>query len=368
MRSRSATTERGQILVLFVLSLVVMLLMAGLVVDAGYAYSQNRIVQNASDFAAMAGTRIVGEELTGNATNGTALNVYQAIDSALAANHAQLVTAKYVDSSGNVKGDVVALGTAPGSGNPGTIPSGANGVVVNASTSWHPFFLGIIGVSSWSAGTTATAITPGTSTGGGVLPIGMQDSTYDGLTACPVSNLNSCISQNLTSGALNIPGGFGWLKFGATGKCAGFGLGMDPNAGCDTSQPFLQSEVGPPPNSYGCCTAVTGGASPADQIGSLTGNKPANLSYYIENQIPVWVPIWDKDASQGANGYYHIVGFGAIVFVGQDTQHGKWLTGAAISGVGCPGAGNSQVPGTSYCKGSGGAFTIGVTGAVHLVH
>ena len=82
----------------------------------------------------------------------------------------------------------------------------------------------------------------------------------------------------------------------------------------------------------------------------------------------MWVPIWDKDYSQGQNGYYHIVGFGAVIFVGEDTQHGKWLTGAAVSGAGCAGAGNAQVPGSSYCKAPGGAFTIGVTGAVHLVH
>ena len=37
----------------------------------------------------------------------------------------------------------------------GGIPTGAAGVVVNAKTSWKPFFLGIIGVSQWSAGTTA---------------------------------------------------------------------------------------------------------------------------------------------------------------------------------------------------------------------
>ena len=368
MSRHSARPDRGQVLVLFALSLTALLLMAGLVVDGGYAYSQSRTAQNAADFAAMAGTRIVGEELTGNAANGTAANVYQAVQSALTANNAQLAGAQYVDASGNLLGDVVALGTAGGANNPGTIPNGANGVVVNSTTSWHPFFLGIIGITTWSAGATATAITPGSSAGGGMLPVGMQNSTYDNLTACPVTNLDSCISQNLTSGALNIPGGFGWLKFGATGKCTGFGLGMDPNNGCQTSQPFLQSEVGPPPDGYGCCTAVTGGAPPADQIGSLTGNKPANLSYYIQNEIPVWVPIWDYAGGNGANGWYHIVGFGAIIFVGEDTQHGKWLTGASISGVGCPGAGNSQVPGTSFCTMSGGAFTIGVTGAVHLVH
>lgn len=350
--------EPGQMVVLFALSLVAMLLVAGLVIDGGYAYAENRATQNAADFAAMAGTRIIGEQLTGNTANGTAANVTAAIQGALTANNAQLDAATYIDEAGSSLGDVVGAAS---------IPAGANGVVVNAKTTWRPFFLGIIGVSSWSAGSTATATTPGSSTGGGVLPVGLDESTYDGLVPCPVDQLDTCVQQHLTSGALNIPGGFGWLKFGATGKCAGFGLGMNTTDGCDTSQPFLQSQVGPPPNSYGCCGPV-GQPGSLDFIGSLTGNKPADLSYYIQNEIPVWVPIWDIDNSQGANGYYHIVGFGAIIFVGEDTQHGKWLTGAAVSGVGCNGAGNAPVPGTSFCKGPGGAFTIGVTGAVHLVH
>lgn len=357
MSGRLHAREGGQMLVIFVLSLVVMLLVAGLVIDGGYAYAQSRATQNAADFAAIAGTRIIGEQLTGNTANGTAANVTNAIETTLAANNAQLDSAQYISESGAPLGSVVGAGS---------IPAGSSGVIVNAKASWHPFFLGIIGVSSWSAGSTATATTPGSSSGGGVLPVGLSQATYDGLVPCPVDQLDLCVQQHLTSGALNIPGGFGWLKFGATGKCEGFGLGMSTTTGCDTSQPFLQSQVGPPPNSYGCCGPV-GQPGSLDFIGSLTGNKPADLSYYIQNEIPVWVPIWDIDNSAGAGGYYHIVGFGAVIFTGEDTQHGKWLTGAAVSGVGCAGPGNAEVPGTSYCKGPGGAFTIGVTGAVHLV-
>ena len=85
---------------------------------------------------------------------------------------------------------------------------------------------------------------------------------------------------------------------------------MDPNSGCDNSKPFLQSEIGPPPNSYGCCTAVSHGAPPLDRIGSLPGNKAsADCTYYIANKVTVTVPIWDVAGGQGANGWYHIVGF-----------------------------------------------------------
>ena len=66
----------------------------------------------------------------------------------------------------------------------------------------------------------------------------------------------------------------------------------------------------------------------------MTGNKPADLSFYVQHQVVVWVPIWDYAGGTGANGWYHIVGFGAIIFDGLDTQHGKWLTGVRVSGIG----------------------------------
>ena len=269
----SQSSQRGQALVLFTLSVVVMLLMAGLVVDGGYAFSQRRLAQNAADFASMAGTRIVGEARTGQPDGaGTAGHVQEAITSVLAANQAELESAQYVNSVGAALGDVYGLGA---------IPSNAFGVVVNASTSWHPFFLGIVGISDWTASSTATSITPGESVGGEVLPVGVEDGAFQGLDPCPVDNLANCI-DNLTSGQLNVGGQFGWLAFGldngSGGKCPWAdppgSLGM-VEGGCLVSQTFLNYEIGTNggANSYGCCTAV--GQGGPDLIGGLTGNEVA---------------------------------------------------------------------------------------------
>ena len=319
--------ERGQVIVLFTLALAALLLFVGLAVDGGYALVQRRAVQNAADFAAIAGTRIVGESLTGKPVGaGTDANVLSAIQSILAANNGLLEDARYVSATG------ASLGSVGG----GSIPSGSQGVVVNANVTWRPFFLGIIGVSGWTAGAGATAISPGVSSGG-VMPVGIQDSAFNALPLCThLEDLSLCDSSHLTPGTLNLPGGFGWLKFGAAGKCTGFGLGMIDD-GCASSQGFLQNEVGPPANSYGCCTDVTLTTdTPGDwrRIGNMTGNKPADLSFYVQHQVVVWVPIWDYAGGTGANGWYHIVGFGAIIFDGLDTQHGKWLTGVRVSGIG----------------------------------
>jgi hypothetical protein len=339
-----ASPQRGQTLVLFAASLIVLLLMTGLVIDAGYAFAQRRSAQNAADFAAFAGSRIVGESFTGKpAGAGTGENVLKAIQSVLAANHAQLVNAQYINAAGAPAGTVVT----------GSIPPSAAGVVVNASTAWRPFFLGIMGVTSWSAGAEATAMTKGTAAGR-ILPIGIQRDAFNLLTPCRVDE--GCSPEDLTPGTRIQPGQFGWLSFGADPKkcddAPGYGLGMLPE-GCEVNQGFLQNEIDPAGSSHGCCTTVSG--DPFPYIQGLTGNEWGNLSYYIDNRIPVWVPIWDVTTSNGSNAYYHIVGFAAVLLTssGDGTEHAKWLEGVRLADVG----------GTPNAYG-----LIGVTGEVYLVH
>jgi uncharacterized membrane protein len=66
MEDLGSRRQRGQILPLFALALTALVLGAAVVVDGGYAFAQRRATQNAADFAAMAGTRIVGEKLAGS--------------------------------------------------------------------------------------------------------------------------------------------------------------------------------------------------------------------------------------------------------------------------------------------------------------
>jgi hypothetical protein len=338
-----ASSQRGQILVIFAAALTGLLLMTGLVIDAGYAFSQRRSAQNAADFAAVAGSRIVGEFFTGKpAGAGTGANVLAAVQSVLAANDAELVSAQYINGSGALAGTVAS----------GPIPPSAAGVVVNATTAWRPFFLGIIGVDSWSAGAQATAMTKGTASGR-ILPIGIEVHTYEGLAKCTVGT--PC---DLTPGTRIQPGQFGWLSFGADPKkcddAPGYGLGMLPE-GCENNQGFLQNEIDPAGSSHGCCTSASP-ASTTDYIKGLTGNEWGDLSYYIDNKIPVWVPIWDETDGPGSNAYYHIVGFAPILLTseGDGTEHAKWLEGVGLA---------DTFESTPNAYG-----LIGVTGEVYLVH
>jgi hypothetical protein len=314
----SRRRPHGQILVLFAGALTVIVLAVGLVIDGGNALAQRRGIQNAADFAALAGARIVAEWVGGDTTNGTDANVKAAIDAALAANGAEPMTygapdgPRYVDSNGALLGYVTT----------GAIPPTTAGVTLSTNRSWRPYFLGVIGVGNWTASARATAkggFSLNPNPGHNIFPAAISTSFFQTYPFCSgaisTDPTNACYPQHLTPGNLNVPGGFGWLKFG----CVGYGLGQEPPAsdgGCQESEVFLQEEIGPPGKSFGCCTAV-GLPGSLDRIGSLPGNKAnADCDYYIDNGITVTVPIWDVAGGPGSNGYYHIVGYAGFQLTG----------------------------------------------------
>ena len=315
---------KGQILAVFALSLTVILLAVGLVIDGGNALVQRRSTQNAADLAALAGARIIASWIDSDLVNGTDANARTAIQTTAEANGATVTFGspngpRYVNEAGATTGFVGA----------GTIPAGTVGVTVPSAHTFTPYFLSIIGTGDWTAGAVATArggYWAGT-TYTDVFPAAIAEAFFENYPFCSgaVGSGPDCMPQKLTPGHLNVPGGFGWLKFGAADKCAGFGLGMIDD-GCDSSKPFLQEQIGPPANSYGCCTAPTGGPAPVDRSGSLTGNKAsADCSYYIDNELVVTVPVFDTAGGVGANAWYHIVGFAGFQLT--DCNGGKDIQG-----------------------------------------
>ncbi len=157
----------------------------------------------------------------------------------------------------------------------------------------------------------------------------------------------SCGTKHLTPGGLNVPGGFGWLKFGCQGPDANgkpFGLGQVPpasNGGCANSKPFLDTEWGTPPiprdlrllHQRECIRGRWNG----NDIGSLPGNKASvndgtpGVNYAETNNLWVWVPIWDFANGNGSNGYYHIVGYSAFEIV--HIKGGKDIEGVLRLGL-----------------------------------
>ena len=89
---RASKPVRGQVIVLFALVLTVVVFAAGLVIDGGLGLAQRRATQNASDFGALAGARIIAEFVSGDTVNGTDANVQSAISLAVTKNGGRPVT------------------------------------------------------------------------------------------------------------------------------------------------------------------------------------------------------------------------------------------------------------------------------------
>jgi len=326
--------DHGQVLALFALSASVLILAMGLVVDGGGALVERRESQNTSDFAALAGARIVAqwidESNSGTIVNGTDANVKAAIDASVTTSGATPV------SYGPPNGPIYVRDDGASNGYVGTptgraIPPNTVGVSVGTSRTYRPYFLGIVGINNWTASSAATARGGYgfNAPSGDVFPAGIALAFFETYPFCtgPVGSSPACTPQELTPGNLNVPGGFGWLKFGAVDKCAGFGLGMSTTEGCDNNKPFLQEQIGPPAKSFGCCSMVADPeTAPENRIGSLPGNKvSADCSYYIDNKSVVTVPVWDYAGGTGANAWYHIIGFAGFQIT--ECRGGKNISG-----------------------------------------
>ena len=172
-RSRSSAERKGsgQILVLFALGLVALVAGVALVIDAGNAYAQQRGVQNGSDAAANAGAVVLAQRL-GGATK-TDADVAAAVAFSASQNNVTQ-SAYYTNVSGqpiDATGAVVAPASAMAVGNvTDTIPPNAQGVHVSGTRNFGTTFARVIGITSFTAGAEATAIT-GKAVGGAFLPV-----------------------------------------------------------------------------------------------------------------------------------------------------------------------------------------------------
>jgi Flp pilus assembly protein TadG len=307
-------TERGQALVIFAGGMIAFLLVLGLAIDGGNAFLQRRDSQNVSDLASMAGTTAIvtfyvkdGGTAAAAASDGP--KVFTAITNSVAANGCQASggrpcnwTAQYVS------GTLAPLGSVTSGG---AIPSGAQGVVVNATSTPSTYFLGVVGRSTWSIGTTATAMSAsGTKTveGGQLLPIGVDP-----------PNLNFNIGQiyNITDGD-NGPGNFGWLSW--TGSNAS---GTLETSLCTPNNPPMTFPV-----------IIPGEPGKHNKSGVRDC-----LQGWVGSGATVLLPIWDTcgtdaEASNGkCNGNpasYHVTGLAAFVLTSFDQPAIDQITGKFV--------------------------------------
>lgn len=294
MRQRSA--QPGQSLVILAFVGTVLMLMVGLVVDAGFGYVVRRRVQNAADAASRAGANYLAQ----NHSDAQILNVITSVGSnnncVSGGTPSCTWTASYINSSGTV------LGTVGG----GSIPANAAGVKVEPTATYTSYFASLIGRDSFTVSSTASAIygALGAASCSSMLPVAVNGNTGTGFADW---SLNSCVMIKDDSGA---PGGgsFGWVDLN------GGGGGASELAGWMNS--YASS------GNTGCNSTITVGTSSAE-LETETGAKVAlqsavlNLINSVNNEITV--PIYDtygtnagcsNGNTSGANLCYRIKGFG----------------------------------------------------------
>lgn len=154
-RTRSRTAKRGQVIVIFAVALVALLAMTGLIIDGGRAWAEQRLVQNAADAAARAGTIVMARRSADGAdTTMTPAQwgeqVRNEVYLSAATNGVTIAGATYVDSSGTIIAGELVDGRVP--------PSGAVGVEVIATKGFATSLVRIVGMTEWRLTQPATAI------------------------------------------------------------------------------------------------------------------------------------------------------------------------------------------------------------------
>jgi Flp pilus assembly protein TadG len=178
--------QRGQILVLFALSLTMVLAMTGLALDAASTYAQRRGQQSAADLAALA------------AANHYLLTNDE--DAAIGLAESIAADNGYTDGTGDVTVDV-AIDTTVGID-----------VSVAIGDQHENAFLGVVGMPSWGIGTSAHALAGFPDTAYGTAPFIFSIGAFDDAGTPLYQTLTAFGDTN--DDAPTGPTDFAWTNFG----------------------------------------------------------------------------------------------------------------------------------------------------------
>ena len=199
MDTQRTSRERGQILVLFALSLVAIIGMVGLVLDSGGAFAQRRSQQNAADVAALA----AANDLIAN--QGDADWVATAESIASQNGYADTVNGASVEvSCVNCPGQALDLAV------PGVQ------VTVNITAPHRNNFASIFGMSTWDVSTTATSKTGWADTAHAPGPFIVSQDAFDagGDPVHCVDETDECDLEHPVDDTPTVWNEFTWTDFG----------------------------------------------------------------------------------------------------------------------------------------------------------
>jgi putative Flp pilus-assembly TadE/G-like protein len=142
--------EQGAMMVFLAITMIVILALAGLVIDGGRAYADHREVQNSADVAALAGASALNGILFNSA--GQEKKVYDAVAASITANGTNgAFDCNLIDEDRN------DLGACPTTNTGAGLPATATGVSVRARDTQAGSFIKVINIASFSASGLAKA-------------------------------------------------------------------------------------------------------------------------------------------------------------------------------------------------------------------
>jgi Putative Flp pilus-assembly TadE/G-like len=254
-RHRVRRRAEGQILVIMVLSIVVLLMGAGLIIDGGNAFAQLRRAQNGADAAAEAGAVQLARKISG--VTITNAEVAAAIAASATENG---LTAVPLSEYTNIDGlPIGPVGTS------GPVPSNAQGVKVGGDIAFGTYLARVVGQDQWTATADATAITGYAEDSGlgGLIPLTFPILLTECTTGGGSSKLvfpddgtpplglewpfgpENRIAIPLCS---NGPGNVGWIDWsgggGGAAEVADYIRGVKPNPSISTPHWYEVTETG----------------------------------------------------------------------------------------------------------------------------
>ncbi len=297
--------------------MIAMIAFAAMVLEAGNAYAQQRVVQNGADAASNAGAVILAEKLAG--TPRSDAQVLSAVSSVATSNLIDTfvgrytnVAGKYLNSAGTVVTDPAAAARVGG----GLIPPGAQGVSFGGTRTFPTFLGRAVGFDSFDASAVATSVT-GRLVGGRFLPVVIPVSIVD----CDTNgSLGSNPSDNWRLSDPGTPHPVGTEYIVPMCKTGGGSfqiLDLDPSLRCD-------DEIADPP-------LIQWDTLPVD-VQSDNGNNCAKpFEDYLQAHLgeTFMIPICDNTVGDpcgttgGSHASYRITGAAAFVLDEFHDSNGK---------------------------------------------
>jgi hypothetical protein len=387
--------ERGQILPLMAVGIVTMLTMAGLIVDGGFVFSQQRATQNGTDAAANAGAVVLAKGLKG-VVAVTDADVAAAISASITANEVGGWTGYYTDvagqtlqadgtpSSGLSNAVAVGSGTIPPCMNTATCVNGkASGVLVIGTKPVGTYISRIVGINGFTVSTQATAVA------------GYVQSMCDAEAGCdlmPVTIPVTVLSCDGSNNPIPLQPPTNYATVDANGQPIEYKIPLCQNG------PGNVGWLDWTPTAGGTSELVSAITAPNNPLISVpgwyyvtaTGNVNSQavenaLNYYAANNIPVLIPQFDSTCNtqpagvnmgdcptgsvggNGSNQWYHLAGFAALMF---DSPKGAYISGSnSICDTGNGATSclighfiNFMLAGSSVGPGTGASSAVSVVG------